>query len=70
MVAVDGTDALAYVIIRPNKTGDGVILEAAASGLSKPTAARVLRHIADQWDPPDRAEGSSFANRREEGGTG
>jgi hypothetical protein len=51
MVAVDGTDALAYVIIRPAVYG-GVEVEAAANGLSKPAAAHVLRRVADAWDPP------------------
>jgi hypothetical protein len=50
MVAVDGTDALAFVIIRPGSTEGGVSIEAAAKGLSKQAAAYVLRHVADQWD--------------------
>ncbi|MFD4855076.1 hypothetical protein [Streptomyces atratus] len=50
MVAVDGTDALAFVIIRPGSTKGSVALEAAANGMSKSAAAYVLRHIADQWD--------------------
>jgi hypothetical protein len=52
MVAVDGRDALAYVIIRPGKDGESVMLEAAANGISKAQGAYILRHIADQWDPP------------------
>jgi hypothetical protein len=56
MVAIDGRDALAYVIIKPNGKGDGhgVIIEAHANGLDKPTAAYILRHVADQWDPPPK----------------
>ncbi|MEU9760245.1 hypothetical protein AB0D98_10855 [Streptomyces sp. NPDC047987] len=50
MVAVDGTDALAFVIIRPGSTEGSVSIEAAANGMSKTAAAYVLRHIADQWD--------------------
>lgn len=50
MVAVDGTDALAFVIIRPGSANGAVSIEAAASGMSKPAAAYVLRHIADQFD--------------------
>ncbi|MFE2019851.1 hypothetical protein ACFW9O_17625 [Streptomyces sp. NPDC059499] len=50
MVAIDGTDALAFVIIRPGTTEGSVSLEAAARGMSKSAAAYVLRHIADQWD--------------------
>lgn len=46
---VDGRDALAYLIIRP--ADGGVELEAAANGIGKPDAARILRHVADQWDP-------------------
>lgn len=53
MVAVDGTDAVAYVIIRPAPDMPGRhSAEAAANGLSKPHAAHYLRLIADQWDPP------------------
>ncbi|WP_367138945.1 MULTISPECIES: hypothetical protein [Streptomyces] len=50
MTAVDGRDALAFVIIRPGTNGDGVSIEAAANGLSKEDAAYVLRYVADQWD--------------------
>lgn len=50
MTAVDGTDALAFVIIRPGETEGGVSIEAAAKGLSQPSAAYVLRHVANQWD--------------------
>jgi hypothetical protein len=35
---VDGRDALAYVIIRPNDTGDGVVVESGANGITKPQA--------------------------------
>jgi hypothetical protein len=51
ITAVDGTDALAFVIIRPGETEGGVSIEAAAKGLSKPSAAYVLRHVANMWDP-------------------
>ena len=47
---VDGRDALAYVIIRPNGV-DGVTVEANASGISQQDAAQVLRHVADRWSP-------------------
>ncbi|MFD9568079.1 hypothetical protein [Streptomyces sp. NPDC059994] len=50
MTAVDGTDALAFVIIRPGETPGGVSIEAAANGISKPGAAYVLRHVANGWD--------------------
>lgn len=50
MTAVDGTDALAFVIIRPGETEGGVQIEAVASGMGKPAAAYVLRHVANQWD--------------------
>ncbi|MFJ2174366.1 NUDIX hydrolase [Streptomyces sp. NPDC087851] len=49
MVAVDGTDALAYVIIRPGASPGALTMEAGAKGLGKAAAAEVLRHIADQW---------------------
>lgn len=48
--AVDGTDALAFVIIRPGSIEGGVSIEAAAKGLSKQAAAYVLRQVADMWD--------------------
>ncbi|MFI9154541.1 hypothetical protein [Streptomyces sp. NPDC053367] len=50
IAAVDGTDALAFVVIRPGETEGGVSIEAAAKGLDKPSAAYVLRHVANQWD--------------------
>ncbi|MEU3160037.1 hypothetical protein ABZ753_21645 [Streptomyces griseoincarnatus] len=50
ITAIDGTDALAFVIIRPGSTGGGVSIEAAAKGLDKASAAFVLRHVANQWD--------------------
>lgn len=55
---VDGRDALAFVIIRPSKKtpGEGVQIEAAANGISHATAAYILRHVADQWDPPKTGE--------------
>lgn len=53
MVATDGTDALAFVIIRPGTTEGGVSIEAAANGMSKQAAAYVLRHVADQFDAED-----------------
>jgi hypothetical protein len=53
MVAIDGTDALAYVILRPGANASGVVIEAAANGISKPYAAYALRHTAQSWDPDD-----------------
>lgn len=50
MTAIDGTDALALVIIRPGTTEGGVSIEAAANGMDKAGAAYVLRHVANQWD--------------------
>ena len=50
MTAIDGRDALAFVIIRPGGTDGSVSIEAAARGLSKPAAAYVLRNVAEQWD--------------------
>jgi len=52
-VAVDGLDALAYVIIKPNGTGDGVIIDAGANGMSKEQGAYILRHVANQWSTPE-----------------
>ncbi|MEU5974376.1 hypothetical protein [Streptomyces sp. NPDC047315] len=50
MTAIDGTDALAFVIIRPGTTDGSVSIEAAANGMSKSAAAYVLRHVADQFE--------------------
>jgi len=50
ITAIDGTDALAFVIIRPGETEGGVSIEAAAKGLDQPSAAYILRHVANQWD--------------------
>lgn len=50
ITAVDGTDALAFVIIRPGETKGGVAIEAAANGMGKEQAAYVLRHVANQFD--------------------
>ncbi|MEU0783461.1 hypothetical protein ABZ341_18045 [Streptomyces sp. NPDC006173] len=50
IAAIDGKDALAFVIIRPGKTPGGVSIEAAAKGLDKESAAYVLRNVAHQWD--------------------
>ena len=50
MTAIDGTDALAFVLIRPGQTEGGVSIEAAANGMDQPSAAYVLRHVANQWD--------------------
>lgn len=50
ITAIDGTDALAFVIIRPGESEGGVSIEAGGKGLPKPSAAYVLRHVANQWD--------------------
>jgi hypothetical protein len=55
ITAVDGTDALAFVIIRPGVTDGAVSIEAAANGMSKSTAAYVLRHVADQFERADQS---------------
>jgi hypothetical protein len=50
LAAIDGTDALAFVIIRPGSTEGGVSIEAAANGMDKAQAAYVLRHVANEFD--------------------
>ncbi|MFF2650554.1 hypothetical protein [Streptomyces sp. NPDC058045] len=50
MVAVDGRDALAYVIIRPGDDAARPVAEASARGITKRAAAHLLRQIADMWD--------------------
>ncbi|MEU4172137.1 NUDIX hydrolase [Streptomyces sp. NPDC026665] len=51
LTAVDGTDALAAVLIRPGSAEGQVALEAWAKGIDKSAAADVLRHVADRWHP-------------------
>lgn len=55
MTVVDGTDALAFVIIRPGSQDNRVAIEAAANGIGKRDAATVLRHVADQWTAEEPA---------------
>ncbi|MFJ4990021.1 hypothetical protein ACIP9H_40275 [Streptomyces sp. NPDC088732] len=50
MVAIDGTDALAFLIIRPGKTQGSVSIESGARGMTHETAAYVLRQQANVWD--------------------
>lgn len=59
LVAVDGRDALAYVIVRPGPNDRGVVVDAAAHGMTKKSAAFVLRQVADQFD----AENADQAHR-------
>lgn len=63
LVAVDGTDALAFVIIRPGQTEGGVAIEAAANGMDKEHAAYVLRHVANEFDA-DTPSGQSSVDPR------
>jgi hypothetical protein len=49
MVAVDGRDALAYVLLRRGAEPGAVSIEAGAKGVSKAAAAEALRAVADQW---------------------
>lgn len=53
LVTIDGTDALAYVLLRPGADASGVVIEAGAKGISKKYAAYALRHTAQSWDPDD-----------------
>ncbi|MER8219730.1 hypothetical protein ABTZ58_03850 [Streptomyces sp. NPDC094143] len=59
LAAIDGRDALAFVIIRPGSTDGGVAIEAAANGMSKESAAYVLRHVADQFDADTSTSGQA-----------
>ncbi|MEU7074701.1 hypothetical protein AB0B30_32660 [Streptomyces narbonensis] len=56
MTAIDGTDALAAVIIRPGSTNGSVSIEAFANGMDKERAAYVLRYVADQFEAEAAAE--------------
>lgn len=61
ITAIDGTDALAFVIIRPGATDGGVAIEAAAKGMDQPSAAFVLRHVANQWDGGGSDHSATFS---------
>ncbi|MFH8752986.1 hypothetical protein ACH4GK_17675 [Streptomyces rimosus] len=50
MVAIDGSDALAFVIIRPGSAEGTVSIESAAQGMSKQAAAYILRQVADLFE--------------------
>jgi len=63
LAAIDGTDALAFVIIRPGQTEGGVSIEAAANGMDKTQAAYVLRHVANEFDADTPSGQSSVAAR-------
>ncbi|MFJ8474229.1 hypothetical protein [Kitasatospora sp. NPDC094011] len=59
MVAIDGRDALFFLIVRPapaGTTGSTVVLEHGGSGLTKAQAAHILRHAADRLDTEAAAE--------------
>lgn len=62
MTAIDGRDALAFVILRPGTDNQHVVMEAGAKGISKGQAARALRQIADMWDAEELRE---IAERRQ-----
>lgn len=59
ITAIDGTDALAFVIIRPGSSEGAVSIEAAARGMSKTAAAYVLRHVAQQFEAEDTESGAA-----------
>jgi hypothetical protein len=67
MTAVDGTDALAFVIIRPGSEDGAVAIEAAANGLSEEAAAHVLRTVANMWDPQSPVELATRAQKLVDG---
>jgi hypothetical protein len=59
IAVVDGTDALAFIIVRPNHDNpDTVLVEAQANGISKDAAAFYVRHVADEWDAEHQMEQS------------
>ncbi|MFB7285488.1 hypothetical protein [Actinacidiphila glaucinigra] len=50
MVAIDGSDALAFLIIRPGKTEGSVSIESGAHGMPREAAAHILHRVASLWD--------------------
>ncbi|GAA2112576.1 hypothetical protein GCM10009759_55450 [Kitasatospora saccharophila] len=51
LVAIDGRDALFYLIVRPGADTANVVLEHGGKGMSKQQAAYILRTTADKLDP-------------------
>ncbi|MFJ2863718.1 hypothetical protein [Kitasatospora sp. NPDC087314] len=59
MVAIDGRDALFFLIVRPGAqgaSGSNVTLEHGGSGLTRAQAAYILRQVADRLDAEAAAE--------------
>ncbi|MFJ6616648.1 hypothetical protein ACIQOW_03565 [Kitasatospora sp. NPDC091335] len=59
IVAIDGRDALFFLIVRPGTpgpSGSGVVLEHGGSGLTKARAAYILRQVADRLEDAAVAE--------------
>ncbi|MEU7156024.1 hypothetical protein AB0A98_06205 [Streptomyces chrestomyceticus] len=50
MVAIDGSDALAFVIIRPDSTEGSVSIKSGAQAMSRQAAAYVLHQVADLFE--------------------
>lgn len=49
-VFIDGSDALAAIIVRPNADGTGLQVEAWANGITHAEAARIMRYMAEKWE--------------------
>lgn len=50
LAMIDGRDALLMVLVKPG-SGDGMVaVDAHCNGLDKSQAARILLHVAKQWN--------------------
>lgn len=53
LVAIDGRDALFFLIARPGTDSTGVVLEHGGNGITQAQAAYILRKVADSLDALD-----------------
>lgn len=73
MVAIDGRDALFFLIVRPGPGstppgGPSVLLEHGGSGISQGQAAYILRQVADRLDAAEKAAAAAWPPRGGHGG--
>lgn len=59
LIMVDGTDALAFLIVQPE--GEGIRISAETM-IHQADAAKIMRAVADKWDPPEK-KGDQDHNR-------
>jgi hypothetical protein len=50
LVAIDGSDALAFVVLRPGSRPGLIAVDGAVHGVDKRDAAAALRRVAARWE--------------------